>query len=214
MGAPVWARAPAQRAPFAKTRLRRSPSLRDYLCSSYGAPCAGPSPQLSARHSQRRAYGALRRFATIFAHQMALPVPGRVPSSARAIRKVAPTALSVASRLPLLIKWRSLCRAESPAQRAPFAKTRLRRSPSLRDYLCSSNGAPCAGPSPQLSARHSQSRACGALRCFAATFAHQMALPQPRVFGKNLCEHNFCPNHGGWLSWCLKKMVVEKLEKL
>ncbi len=53
----------------------------------------------------------------------------------------------------------------------------------------------------QFSPRHSQSRACGALRRFAAIFAHEMALTQPRVFGKNLCEHNFCPNYGGWLNW-------------
>ncbi len=38
--------------------------------------------------------------------------------------------------------------------------------------------APLAG-SVQISARHSQRRACGTYRCFAAAFAHKEALPQP-----------------------------------
>ncbi|MBQ8232458.1 MAG: hypothetical protein IJZ34_11115, partial [Lachnospiraceae bacterium] len=49
--------------------------------------------------------------------------------------------------------------------------------------------------------RHSQSRACGAFRCFAATFANKTfsfvynrALPQRSYPDENSCKHDFHPN--------------------
>ena len=59
------------------------------------------------------------------------------------IRKVAPAALSVAAGLPLRIGWGLRPQGAQFSPR-PFAKSRLRRSPSLRDYLCSLMGAPSA----------------------------------------------------------------------
>ena len=102
-----------------KFRQEGRASFLSFFCG-----CVPGGTQFRPRHSQSRAYGAHRRFATIFAHKMALAsLEG--PSSARAIRKAAPAAFSVASRLSLLIKWR-LRPWRDPVQPAPFAKPRWR----------------------------------------------------------------------------------------
>ena len=41
--------------------------------------------------------------------------------------------------------------------------------------------------------RHSQNRAFSAFRCFAALFAHEMALPSHIHAGRFSCEHEICP---------------------
>ena len=115
------------------------------------------------RHSQKRIFDALRCFAALFAHEMAL---SSYLSASRFSCKHEICSQKGTSELggTTKIKWNPVYGI--PARAASRVSDRFRIAAlRIQEVLL------------PVHPRHSQKRIFDALRCFAALFAHEMALP-------------------------------------